>query len=113
MAKKKTTPSSPLSNGSDSLAAPARRRAAAKTSGAPSTAVTPEIEATTAPAQPDTAPDLAERATTSMGDSTADTAPSYEQVAEAAYLRYLQRGGGDGQDFDDWIEAERTLRQSR
>lgn len=36
--------------------------------------------------------------------------PTYEQIAEAAYHRYLQRGGQDGQDFDDWVEAERSLK---
>jgi hypothetical protein len=25
---------------------------------------------------------------------------------------YLERGGSDGQDFDDWIEAEQELRKS-
>lgn len=38
------------------------------------------------------------------------TTPSYEQIAEAAYLRYVGRGGYDGADFDDWVEAERELR---
>ena len=37
--------------------------------------------------------------------------PSYEDIAEAAYQRYLSRGGNDGQDFDDWVEAERELRR--
>ena len=36
--------------------------------------------------------------------------PTYQQIAEAAYHRYLNRGGRDGQDFDDWIEAERSLK---
>ena len=36
--------------------------------------------------------------------------PSYEQIAEAAYHRFLQRGGSNGSDFEDWIEAERQLR---
>jgi hypothetical protein len=36
--------------------------------------------------------------------------PSYEQIAEAAYLRYLNRGASDGRDFDDWIEAEQSLK---
>jgi hypothetical protein len=40
-------------------------------------------------------------------------APSYEEIAEAAYLRYLQRGGNHGRDFDDWVEAERELRARR
>ena len=39
--------------------------------------------------------------------------PSYVEIAEAAYQRYLQRGGHDGQDFDDWLEAERALKAGR
>ncbi|HEY3093736.1 MAG TPA: DUF2934 domain-containing protein [Vicinamibacterales bacterium] len=39
--------------------------------------------------------------------------PTYDEIAEAAYHRYLRRGGGDGQDFDDWVEAERELRSRR
>jgi hypothetical protein len=45
------------------------------------------------------------------GDAAFD--PSYDEIAEAAYQRYLQRGGGDGQDFDDWLEAERELKSRR
>lgn len=36
--------------------------------------------------------------------------PTPEEIAEAAYHRYLSRGGNDGADFDDWVEAERELR---
>ena len=36
--------------------------------------------------------------------------PGYEEIAEAAYLRFLSRGCQDGADFDDWVEAERELR---
>ena len=39
--------------------------------------------------------------------------PTYDEIAEAAYHRYLRRGGGDGQDVDDWMEAERELRSRR
>ena len=41
--------------------------------------------------------------------------PSDQEIAEAAYQRYLRRGGVDGQDFDDWLAAERDLigRQSK
>ena len=39
--------------------------------------------------------------------------PTYDEIAEAAYQRYLQRGGSDGRDFDDWLEAERELRSRR
>ena len=36
--------------------------------------------------------------------------PTYAEIAQAAYERYLQRGQSDGRDLDDWIEAERELR---
>ena len=39
--------------------------------------------------------------------------PRYEEIAEAAYHRFLRRGGQDGGDVDDWVEAERDLRHSR
>ena len=42
-----------------------------------------------------------------------ESEPTYDQIAEAAYHRYLQRGGNDGQDFDDWLEAERSLKKRR
>jgi len=36
--------------------------------------------------------------------------PSDDEIAEAAYHRYLSRGSSDGLDFEDWLEAERELR---
>lgn len=39
--------------------------------------------------------------------------PTHDEIAEAAYQRYLKRGTGHGSDFDDWIEAERQLRERR
>ena len=39
--------------------------------------------------------------------------PTFEEIAEAAYHRYLTRGGGHGADFEDWLEAERDLRSRR
>jgi hypothetical protein len=43
----------------------------------------------------------------------APESPTYDEIAEAAYHRYLSRGGGNGSDFDDWLEAERALRHRR
>ena len=43
-------------------------------------------------------------------DGAAGRTPSAEEIAEAAYRRYLERGGQHGRDFDDWLEAERSLR---
>ena len=40
-------------------------------------------------------------------------APTHNEIAEAAYHRYLNRGGGHGRDADDWFEAERDLRVRR
>jgi hypothetical protein len=36
-----------------------------------------------------------------------------DRVAQRAYELFLARGGGDGQDMDDWLSAERELRESR
>ena len=35
--------------------------------------------------------------------------PTPEQIAVAAYFRWLHRGGGDGGAQADWLEAERAL----
>jgi hypothetical protein len=48
--------------------------------------------------------------TPGQGAGPGTPSPTYEQIAEAAYHRYLQRGGQHGQDFDDWLHAERSLR---
>jgi hypothetical protein len=39
--------------------------------------------------------------------------PSEEDIRVRAYHRYLERGAGDGSDFDDWLEAEKDLKSSR
>jgi len=37
--------------------------------------------------------------------------PSDEDIRRRAYQRYLQRGGGHGMDFEDWLEAEKELKK--
>ena len=37
--------------------------------------------------------------------------PTEEQIRIRAYERYLERGGGHGMDFEDWLEAKRELRE--
>lgn len=55
-------------------------------------------------AQIDTAADMS-------GTANADRGyPGYDEIAEAAYHRFLRRGGQDGSDLEDWVEAERELR---
>ena len=55
----------------------------------------------------------ADMQTSTVASEHASYRPTYDEIAEAAYQRYLRRGGGDGQDFDDWLEAERELRERR
>jgi hypothetical protein len=47
-------------------------------------------------------PDSDDNADRLSGDSS-------ERIAARAYELYLARGGSDGQDFDDWLTAEREL----
>jgi hypothetical protein len=37
--------------------------------------------------------------------------PTKEQIEVRAYELYLQRGGKDGQDLEDWLIAEKELKQ--
>jgi hypothetical protein len=63
-------------------------------------------------AEPDGSPAVIRDTANEMqtqGGSTPN-APTFEQISEAAYHRYLQRGGQHGHDFDDWLDAERSLR---
>ena len=36
-------------------------------------------------------------------------APTHDVIAMRAYELFLQRGGQHGQDFEDWLAAEREL----
>jgi hypothetical protein len=114
MAKKKTT-------GSDAtgITPPAgTRRRGAKRAGTPEGTSTPApdslVAGTSTEAPMDTAaerssPTGATHSATGNGHSE-ESGPSYEAIAEAAYQRYLRRGGEHGRDFEDWVEAERELR---
>ncbi len=57
--------------------------------------------------------DAARTAPAETASHSPSHSPSYDEIAEAAYHRYLRRGGADGGDFDDWVEAERELRSRR
>ena len=35
--------------------------------------------------------------------------PTPDEVAKRAYEIYVSRGGADGRDLDDWLQAERQL----
>jgi hypothetical protein len=97
MAKKKSPPS-PIGTSS---AAPAPRR---RRTGAADQSPLTGGSATTS-----------EEVQLAVANDTVDSGgtPSYDEIAAAAYQRYLNRGGGHGQDFDDWLAAERELQQGK
>ena len=105
MAKKSSRSDQPASP--THLPSPDRRRTVRATTRKPATSPDAPVAA------PDGFPSIA-RATgdemQTQGDGHVTAHPTYEQIAEAAYHRYLQRGGHHGNDFDDWIDAERALR---
>ena len=44
---------------------------------------------------------------------TSDPIVTHEEIEIRAYEIYLRRGGGDGQDLDDWFAAEQELANER
>jgi hypothetical protein len=38
--------------------------------------------------------------------------PTYDEIARRAYQLYEERGGEHGRDQEDWLQAERDVRQS-
>lgn len=78
----------------------------------------PERRTATAPRRRTTAatqaePRQASQGSQGNGDPRRDPTP--DEIAEAAYHRYLSRqaGQGTGSEFDDWVEAERELRSRK
>lgn len=61
---------------------------------------------------PGETPDPTGSAQPASGDSAA-VELDRDRVAQRAYELYLSRGGHDGQALDDWLVAERELRQPR
>ena len=45
----------------------------------------------------------------SLEDRPAEGSPTREEIELRAYQIYMERGGADGQDMDDWLQAEREL----
>jgi len=62
---------------------------------------------TTHPEADANTPEPASRPVESGTRDVADRSP--ERIAMRAYELYLARGGSDGQDFDDWLAAEKEL----
>jgi hypothetical protein len=45
-----------------------------------------------------------------FGSTSMSSEPSEEDIRMRAYHRFLERGGSDGMDFEDWLQAERELK---
>ena len=48
--------------------------------------------------------------TATQSSPAAENVSTEEQIRLRAYEIYLERGGSDGNDADDWLRAERELR---
>ena len=48
--------------------------------------------------------------TAAMAIPQFDVTAYHDEIAEAAYLNWLQRAGGAGSPEEDWIQAENTVR---
>ena len=60
-----------------------------------------------APVQSDT---QSARGAATGGEPMTVPEPSEQEIRTRAYLRYLERGGSHGNDFQDWLDAERELK---
>ena len=54
---------------------------------------------------------LIESSLTSPITIAATLSPGHDAISHRAYELYQQRGGGEGQAWDDWLRAERELRE--
>ena len=50
-----------------------------------------------------------EKSSSESQPQTASGAPTREEIELRAYQIYVERGGAQGQDVEDWLQAEREL----
>jgi hypothetical protein len=110
MAKRKQTPPPTNSSPESTPAQPKARRRSRAAAGPEADTIGsyPGVEGTEE--SPNPARSMADERSGSMSRSSA---PSEDDIRMRAYHRYLERGGGDGMDFADWLEAERELKPTR
>ena len=81
-------------------------------------AASPRPRAKTAKRTSDQSDTISDQSDTIVVTETIDVTevilePTADDIRVRAYHRYLERGGGHGMDFEDWLEAERELRQRK
>jgi hypothetical protein len=109
MAKRKQTPPQ-LNDSAESTPAQPRARRRSRAADGPEVTIGsyPGVEGT------DESPNPARStANERSGSMSMASGPSEDDIRMRAYHRYLERGGGDGMDFADWLEAERELKPAR
>jgi hypothetical protein len=105
MAKRTSTRSKANDAATATPAQPKTRRARAGTAAEPDTiGAYPGVEGT------EEDPNRSVASAGSHSESMASE-PSADDIRMRAYQRYLERGGGHGMDFEDWLEAERELKR--
>ena len=52
-------------------------------------------------------------APSTQSSATPQSEPTTQQIAQRAYEIYQARGGTEGQDMEDWLQAERELTGSK
>jgi hypothetical protein len=97
---KRTTPRAPAQDTATAPKPKARRGRAAEAAS--------DVPPETAPSIAASQPRDEDLHSMSMGSE-----PSEEDIRMRAYHRYLERGGGHGMDFEDWLEAEREVKSSK
>jgi hypothetical protein len=73
----------------------------------------PATSEPSAPPKPRRTRAASKAADTSSGNGAASREPSHDEIRHRAYERYLERGGNHGRHFDDWVEAEKELRNRK
>jgi hypothetical protein len=63
------------------------------------------------PKSPKTGTSPAKRSAKPRAAAAFVPAPTHDEIASRAYELFLQRGAQHGQDFEDWLTAERELQQ--
>ena len=93
----------------------AKRTTRSTTPKTPKTSKTSNYSGTYASEQAsaDQASDMGASGDDSTRNDSMGSEPSEEEIRMRAYRRYRERGGSDGLDFEDWLEAERELKTSR
>jgi DUF2934 family protein len=72
-----------------------------------------ELLDTSAPQQTAQVADRSSRMNAGDAPSNPSGEISYDDIAALAYDLWARRGHGHGSDFEDWVEAERQLREAR